>query len=148
MRSNRNNTSVFIMKEKISFYLGNFIPPHSDMKTQSPQFGIRTGHSWATHLHRAGPTPLEYQSVNARFWHPEIQEVNRDGPSRPIILGKGIKRKRDIPFQIRSRARDKEKKLAHLNVFDSKAPNEPVLDRTSFVRGIPLSGLSGIKIFA
>jgi len=118
------------------------------MKTQSPQFGIRTGISWATHLHRAGPTPLEYQSVNACFWHPEIQEVNRDGPSRPIILAEAIKRKCDIPFQTRSRARDKKKNLAHVHVFGSNAPNEPVLARNSFVRGNPLSGSSGLKIFA
>ena len=67
---------------------------------------MRTGISWATRPHRAGPTLLEYQSANARFWHPEIQEVNRDGPSRPIILAEAIKRKCDVPFQTRSRARD------------------------------------------
>jgi len=118
------------------------------MKTQSPQFGIRTGISWATRLHRADPTPLEYRSVIARFWDPEIQEVNCDGPSGPIILAEAIKRKCDIPFQTRSRARDKKKHLAHVNVFGSNAPNEFVLDHNSFVRGIPLSGSSGLKIFA
>jgi len=118
------------------------------MKTQSPQFGIRTGISWATQLHRAGPAPLEYQSVNARFWHPEIQEVNRDGPSRSIMLAETIKPKCDISFQTRSRARDKKKKLAHVSLFGSNAPNEPVLARNSFVRGIQLSSSSGLKIFA
>jgi len=118
------------------------------MKTQSPQFGIRTGISWATRLHHAGPTPLEYQSVNARFWHPEIQEGNRDELSRPIILADAIKRKCDIPFQTRTRARDKKKQLAHVDLFGSNAPNEPVLARNSFERGIPRSGSSGLKIFA
>ena len=74
--------------------------------------------------------PDGYQSVNARFWHPEIQEVNRDEPSCPIILAEAIKRKCDIPFQARSRARDKKKNLAHVNVFGSNAPNEPVLFRS------------------
>ena len=59
---------------------------------------MRTGILWATRPHRAGPTMLEYQSANARFWHSEIQEVNRDGPSRPIILAEAIKRKCDVPF--------------------------------------------------
>jgi len=89
---------------------------------------------------------VQYQSVNARFWHPEIQEVNRDGPSRPIIIAEAIKRKCDIPFQTRSRARDKKKNLAHVHVFGSNAANEPVLARNSFVRGIPLSGSSGLKV--
>jgi len=89
-----------------------------------------------------------YQSVYARFWHPEIQEVNRGGPSRPIILTESIKRKCDIPFQTRSRARDKKKNLAHVNVFGSNAPNEPDLARSSFVRGISQSGSSGLKVFA
>jgi len=48
------------------------------------KFGTRTGISWATRL---------YQSANARFWQLEIHEVNRDGPSRPIILAEAIKRK-------------------------------------------------------
>jgi len=118
------------------------------MKTQSPQIRIRTGNSWATHLDRAGPTTLEYQTVNARFRRPEIQEVNRDGPSRPIILADPIKRECDIPFQTRSRARDKKKNLAHVQVFGSNAPNEPVLAGISFVRGISLSGSSDLKLFA
>jgi len=99
------------------------------MKTQTLQFRIITGISWATRLHRAGPTPLEYQSVNARFRHPEIQEVNCDGPYCPIILTEAIKRKFDTPFQTRLRARDKEDHLAHVN--GSNAPNEPVLARKS-----------------
>ena len=118
------------------------------MKTQSPQFGIRTGISWATQLHRAGPAPLEYQSVNARFWHPEIQEVNHDRSSRPIILAEAIKRECDIPFQTRSRARDKKKNLAHVNVFGLNAPNEPVSARKSFVCGIARSAGLGLTVLA
>jgi len=41
-----------------------------------------------------------------------------------------------------------KRNLAHVNVFGSNAPNEPVLARNSFVRGIPLSGSSVLKIFA
>ena len=118
------------------------------MKTQSPQSGIIPGISWATRLHRAGPMPLEYQSENARFWHPEIQEVNSDGPSHPIILAEAIKRNREISFQTRSRARDIRNIRAHVNGFGSNAQNEPVLARNSFMRGIPLSGSSGLTIFA
>jgi len=106
------------------------------MKTQSPQFGIRTYISWSTCLHREGPTPLEYQRLNARFWHPEIQEVNRDGHCRPIIHAEAIKCKFDLTFQTRSRARDKKENLAHVNKFGSIAPNEPVLARNFFLRGI------------
>jgi len=82
------------------------------MKTQSPQFGIRTGISWATRLHRAGPAPLENQSVNARFWHPEIQEVNRDGPFRPIILAEAIQRKCDT-LSKHVHVREIKKKISH-----------------------------------
>jgi len=79
---------------------------------------------------------------------PEIQEVNSDGPSRPIILAEAIKRKCHVPFQTRSRARDIKRTLAHMNVFGSNAPNEPDLARISFVRGIPQSGVSGLKTIA
>jgi len=88
------------------------------------------------------------QSANARLWHPEIQEVNRDGPARPINLSDSINRKCDIPFETCSRVRDIKKNLAHVSVFGSNAPNEPDLVRSSFVRGIPQSGRSGLKIFA
>jgi len=118
------------------------------MKTQSPQFGIRTGISWATRVHRAGPTPLEYQSVNARFGNPEIQEVSRDRLSGPIIVAETIKRKCYALFQSRSRVRDEKEFLVHVNVFGSNAPDELVLARNSFVRGIPLSGSLGLKIIS
>jgi len=42
----------------------------------------------------------------------------------------------------------KKRNLAHVNVFGSNAPDEHVLARNSFVRGIPRSGSSGLKIFA
>jgi len=89
-----------------------------------------------------------YQSASARFWHPEIHEVNCDGPSRPSILAEAIKRKCDVPFKTLSRARDIKRHPAHMNVFGSNAPNEPILSRSSFVRGIPLSGSSVLIIFA
>jgi len=46
------------------------------------------------------------------------------------------------------RVREIKNLLARVNVFGSNAPNEPVLARNSFVRGIPLSGSSGVEIFA
>jgi len=51
------------------------------------------------------------QRANAPFWHPEIQEVNRDGPSLPIILAETIKCECDVPFQTRSRALDRKELL-------------------------------------
>jgi len=74
--------------------------------------------------------------------------MNRSGPSCPIILAEAFKRKCDTPFQERSSARDKKNNLAHMNVFGANAPNEPVLARNSFVRGSPLSGGWGLKVFA
>jgi len=44
--------------------------------------------------------------------------------------------------------REIKKLLARVNVFGSNAPDEPVLARNSFVRGIPVSGSSGLEIFA
>ena len=38
--------------------------------------------------------------------------------------------------------------LAHVSVFGSKTPNEPVLARNTFVRRIPQSGSSGLNILA
>ena len=70
---------------------------------------------------------MKTPGVNAGFWHRETQEVNRYGSSRPIILAESIKRKCDVTFQTRSRARDKKQNLAHVNVFGSNAPNDPVL---------------------
>jgi len=43
MRSNRINSSLFIMKENISLYLGNFIPPHSEHKMARPAAIWQTG---------------------------------------------------------------------------------------------------------
>jgi len=43
MRSNRNNSSLFIMKEKISPSLGNFIPPHSGATAAPNRIAIRSG---------------------------------------------------------------------------------------------------------
>jgi len=82
MRSNRNNSSLFIVKENISLYLGNFIPPLSVSLRRSPNRKQIWGWLWLN-----APRYCSMGTVFLHSWAPFVAAIqSTTQPKWPLFL--------------------------------------------------------------